>query len=48
VIKEYGKPKKEGELDFAPIPSKWISYEGIGFDFVTETGRIITINIHSD
>ncbi|NUO52808.1 MAG: hypothetical protein HOV80_28520 [Polyangiaceae bacterium] len=47
VIRTYGEPSKSGELDLAPVPSRWIDYaaKGIGFDFITATGELITINV---
>ncbi|MGD1840974.1 MAG: hypothetical protein ACFB0B_08780 [Thermonemataceae bacterium] len=45
VIDVFGQPLKEGDLSGADIPSKWLHYEGIGFNFVIESGQIIYISI---
>ncbi len=47
VTRVYGAPSEKGNLDLAPIPSHWVVYEdqGIGFDFIIETGEIISINV---
>ncbi len=46
VIKEYGTPQDGGDLSYAPIPERWISYDiGIGFDFIIKTEDIIIISI---
>ncbi|MEM9981400.1 MAG: hypothetical protein AAF734_02815 [Bacteroidota bacterium] len=45
VINVFGPPLKEGHLSGADIPSKWLHYEGVGFDFVIESGQIIYISI---
>ncbi len=47
VMLHFGKPMDQGEYDFPPIPSQWISYDGIAFDFIIETGEIIFMTILS-
>ncbi len=42
----HGPPDKSGALEFAPIPSDWISYnKGVSFDFITETHQMIYFTI---
>jgi hypothetical protein len=47
VIRAFGVPKESGEFSYAPIPSQWLSYGslGIGFDFIKQDGRIISVHV---
>ena len=47
VVASLGKPDKEGELTHAPIPSKWIAYAGMSFEFVKASGKMISISVQS-
>jgi hypothetical protein len=48
VLAMFGPPPDSGELPMAPIPSTWLSYETLGFDFVTGTGELISLHIKSE
>jgi hypothetical protein len=45
VRRLYGEPYGAGELPQAPIPSRWIDYDGVMFDFIAATGELISINV---
>ena len=45
VIRIYGKPGATGDLHSAPIPSRWIAYDGIMFDFVIAEDKLFKANI---
>lgn len=47
VTDQLGPPDDGGELSGAPIPSKWIIYRrlGLSFDFVSETGQLISVGV---
>lgn len=45
VIAAYGPPVSSGSLDDAPVPSRWIDYGGIMFDFVIESGAMFHVVI---
>jgi hypothetical protein len=45
VIKIYGTPGAKGGLKDAPIPSRWIAYEGIMFDFTVADDRLFKANV---
>lgn len=47
VLNAYGAPLKEGKLSSAPIPSKWISFNGISFSFIIETDQLIYLTVKS-
>ena len=43
-----GAPAGEGALSEAPIPSKWIDYGGVMFDFRIDDGRMFHVVIAAD
>lgn len=45
VVAALGVPEARGELTHAPIPSRWIAYAGISFEFVKATGKMISISV---
>lgn len=48
VIATMGQPGGEGALEEAPIPSRWIDYGGVMFDFRIDDGRMFHVVIAAD
>ncbi len=45
VTAAYGEPDNVGEMPMAPIPSRWVNYKGISFDFIVESGAMIYMSV---
>ena len=45
VLATMGPPTGTGDLAQAPIPSKWIDYGGVMFDFRIDDGRMFHVVI---
>ena len=45
IINAYGKPKKVADFNSFKIPSQRITYDGISFNFVMKTKKLLNINI---
>lgn len=44
IIKAYGKPLLQGDLPHPPIPTEWMSYRGIYFEYIKDTQELISIS----
>jgi hypothetical protein len=43
-----GEPRASGDLAHAPIPTRWIEYPGVMYDFVVETDELFHVVVWSD
>jgi len=43
VVAKMGPPKRSGALDHAPIPSNWIDYGPIQFDFISSNHHLFHV-----
>jgi hypothetical protein len=48
VIAGWGEPTSKGDLSSAPVPSNWISYPGVSFDFITANGHLFHVIVSTD
>jgi len=46
VIAVMGSKGKTGDLSGAPVPTNWMSYSNIMFDFVTSTGHLFHVVVY--
>ena len=45
VFSAYGQPRERGDMTMAPVPSYWLRFSGIGFDFISETHEMIYMSV---